>query len=279
MKTFKQVTEQGNNLLLVDGLNMSFSFRGKSDYTDQYISMLDSLKRSYKCSKVLICVDKGSSEYRKGIYPLYKHNRVEKRETQTEQEAEDFAKFFKCFEDTLLTIESERDYPIVRFKGVEADDTIAYISSKVKKLPIEHIWIVSSDRDLNLLIEEGVSQFSYVTRKEFTVENWHDHYDFTRDEYISIKCLMGDSGDNIPGVDKIGPKKAHELIKTYGSTYDIIANLPIASKYVYIKNLNEFGAENLLLNYQLMDLVTHCEEAIGKENCIKLDRILEDYLT
>jgi DNA polymerase-1 len=89
---------------------------------------------------------------------------------------------------------------------------------------------------------------------------------------------MGDSGDNVPGVPLVGPKKAQQLVEEYGSTYDIISALPISSKYKYIANLNTFGAEALMLNYQLMDLVTFCEDAIGTENIKQLDKILEDYL-
>jgi DNA polymerase-1 len=89
---------------------------------------------------------------------------------------------------------------------------------------------------------------------------------------------MGDSGDNVMGVPGIGPKRAMQLVQEYGSTYDIIAALPISSKYKYISSLNEFGADNLMLNYQLMDLVTYCEDAIGEENCRTLDKMLETYL-
>lgn len=278
MKTFKTITEEGNNLLLVDGLNMCFSFRGKLGFQESYVSMIKSLKRSYKCDKVIVCVDKGSSTYRKLILPEYKYNRVEKRETQTEKEAEEFAKFFQCFEEALILLEETTDFPILRFQGVEADDSIAYICSKYKSLGKDHIWIVSSDRDLNLLIAEGVSQFSYVTRKEFTVDNWGEHYDFDRDSYISIKCLMGDSGDNVPGVPGIGPKKAASLVEQYGTTYDIIAALPIFSKYKYVDNLNKFGAEALMRNYALMDLVTFCEDALGEENVKQLNKVLGEYL-
>lgn len=278
MKTFKTITETGNNLLLVDGLNMSFSFRGQTDYHKKYLDMINSLKRSYKADKVILCVDKGGSTYRKSIYAEYKYNRKQKQDAQTDQERKEFEEFFKSFEASLVYVAENSDYPIVRYQGVEADDTIAYVCSKFKKLGKDHIWVVSSDRDLNLLVDEGVSQFSYVTRKEFTVANWSEHYDFSRDEYISVKCLMGDSGDNVPGVPGIGPKRAQQLVQEYGSTYDIISSLPISSKYKYISALNTFGADNLMLNYKLMDLVTYCDEAIGEENCKKLDQQLASYL-
>jgi 5'-3' exonuclease len=89
---------------------------------------------------------------------------------------------------------------------------------------------------------------------------------------------MGDSGDSVPGVGGIGPKRALELVQAYGSAFDIAASIPIASKYKYIAALNEFGADNLLRNYKLMDLLTFCEEAIGPENCEIINETLKGYL-
>jgi 5'-3' exonuclease len=137
---------------------------------------------------------------------------------------------------------------------------------------------MSSDKDWDLLIDDNVSRFSYVTRKEITKENWAEHYDYELDDHISIKCLSGDSGDSIPGVPGIGPVKARDLVNKYGTAYDIAGNLPIDSKYKYIANLNTFGAEGIILNYRLMDLVTHCDEALGEDNCIQIDSMLGEYL-
>jgi DNA polymerase-1 len=165
---------------------------------------------------------------------------------------------------------------VLRFPGVEADDIAAYIVNQKSKLPFDEIWLMSSDRDWDLLVGEGVSRFSYVTRKEVTINNWNNHYDFSPEDYISIKCLMGDSGDNVLGVPGIGPKRAVALVSEYGSCYDIAANIPIAGKYKYIQELNKCK-DLLLLNYQLMDLVTYCAEAIGADNCKTIDQTLELY--
>lgn len=96
--------------------------------------------------------------------------------------------------------------------------------------------------------------------------------------HISIKCLTGDAGDNIPGVNGIGPKKAKDLVDSYGTTYDIIASMPITSKYKHIANLNAFGGDNLMRNYRLMDLLTYCDEALGIDNCEAIDAKLKEYL-
>ena len=280
-KTFKQMNDaEPSSLMIVDSLNLAFRYKHSRavDFCDDYMRTVDSLRRSYKCDKLIIAGDMGSSSYRKALYPEYKQNRKDKYENQTESEKAEFEAFFAEVQHILELYATNASYPVIRFPGVEADDIAAYIVSKRKQHKLTQIWLMSSDRDWNLLIDEGVSQFSYVTRKEFTVNNWSEHYEFSRDSYISIKCLMGDSGDNVPGVPGIGPKKAAALVAEYGSTYDIIASLPIASKYKYIANLNAFGTEKLLLNYQLMDLVSFCDSAVGAENCKQIDSILQDYL-
>ncbi len=269
-----------NSLMIVDSLNLGFRYahQGAVDFAEDYMRTVLSLKKSYKCDKLIIAADMGSSSFRKNLDPEYKANRKKKYEDQTPEEAAKFEEFFAEMQKILSKYEMDGIYPVSRFPGVEADDIAAYITGKRKVYGIDQIWLISSDRDWNLLVDEGVSQFSFVTRKEFTVDNWHEHYDFTRDEYISIKVLQGDSGDNINGVPGIGPKRALELVRQYGSVYDIIASLPIQSKYKYIESLNKFGADNLMLNYQLMDLVTYCADAIGEENCKKIDQQLKDYL-
>ena len=277
--TFKKATESNNTLLVVDALNLAFRYKhsGATDFATDYIRTVDSLKKSYKASHVIITCDQGSSAYRKALSPEYKQNRKDKQEQQTDAERAAFELFFEDFLATIATIETTTSYPVLKFQGVEADDIAAYIVSQKSKLSTDDIWLISSDRDWDLLVQPGVSRFSYVTRKEVTIDNWNDHYDFDPEDYISIKCLTGDSGDNVAGVPGIGPKRAVSLVAEYGSTYDIIASIPLPGKYKYIQELNQCR-DVLLLNYQLMDLVTHCREAIGEDNLKQIDQTLELYL-
>jgi 5'-3' exonuclease len=277
--TFKKATESNNTLLIVDALNLAFRYKhsGATDFATDYIRTVDSLKKSYKASHVIIACDQGSSSYRKALSPEYKQNRKDKQEQQTDAERAAFELFFEDFLQTIDTIETSTNYPVLRFQGVEADDIAAYIVSQKSKLSTDDIWLISSDRDWDLLVQPGVSRFSYVTRKEVTLDNWNNHYDFNPEDYISIKCLTGDTGDNVAGVPGIGPKRAVALVNEWGSTYDIIASIPIAGKYKYIQELNKCK-DTLMLNYQLMDLVTHCREAIGSENINTIDTTLQLYL-
>lgn len=269
-------TQSASNIMIVDALNLGFRWKhsGAVHFMDEYIRTVESLAKSYEAGTVVIACDEGSSSYRKAIYPDYKQNRKDKYDAQTEEEKQQFEEFFAEFSLTMDALAKKYSL-FFKFPKCEADDIAAYIVNKRRKF--NNIWLISSDRDWDLLIDKNVSRFSYVTRKEITYDNWSDHYDYSVDDHISIKCLTGDSGDNIPGVSGIGPKKARALIQEYGSTYDIIASMPINSRYKYIANLNEFGGENLLRNYKLMDIVSHCAEALGEDNCNYIDNKLKEH--
>lgn len=256
--------------LIVDALNLAFRWKhqGRTDFRHDYVAVVKSLANSYNCGNVIITADWGSSSYRKEILPEYKQNRKDKYATQTEEEKQAFINFFEEYEETLELLAEE--YQVLRFKGVEADDLAAHLVKRKKDYGLDDVWLISSDRDWDLLIQDGVSRFSYVTRKEVTIDNWSDHYNVTPEEYISFKCLTGDKGDNVPGISGIGPKRAEGLIKDYGDAMTIYDNIPLSGSYKYIQELNA-NAEVLLKNYELMDLVTYCDEAIGVDNVSEIE--------
>jgi len=256
--------------LVVDALNLAFRWKhqGRTDFRHDYVAVVKSLANSYNCGNVIITADWGSSSYRKEILPEYKQNRKDKYATQTEEEKQAFIDFFEEYEETLELLAEE--YQVLRFKGVEADDLAAHLVKRKVDYGLEDVWLISSDRDWDLLIQDGVSRFSYVTRKEVTIDNWSEHYNVSPEEYISFKCLTGDKGDNVPGINGIGPKRAEGLIKDYGDAMTIYDNIPLSGSYKYIQELNA-NAEVLLKNYELMDLVTYCDDAIGVDNVSEIE--------
>jgi DNA polymerase-1 len=252
------------NLLVVDGLNLAFRWKHqkKEFFKVEYLRTIESLAKSYDCGEIVVLGD-GGSDYRKAIDPEYKANRKERYADQTEEEMKEFQ---KC-----IDLCKEKGYLTIKYNGVEADDIAAVIALNREAIGVQDIWMVSSDKDWDLLITENISRFSTVTRKETTMGNWDEHYDFHPDMYLTFKCLCGDKGDNVPGVNGIGPKRASTMIADYGDVFDIMSTLPIQSKYKFMQNLNEFGAENLAKNIELMDLsydpdaqvLGHSKEIIG----------------
>lgn len=279
-KNFNEMSNEptnGSNLMIVDGLNLAFRFKhaNKKEFSVEYYNLIRSLQKSYDASKVFILGD-GGSAYRKSIYDKYKANREELRAKQTEEEAQEFQEYLLEFQKSLSLLQS-KGYGVLIFKGVEADDIAAYLVKKLKD-SFDHIWLISSDKDWDLLIDDNVSRFSYRTRKEITKENWNDHYMFSPEEFISIKTLMGDKGDNVPGVEGIGEKRAYTVLREFGpSAIDIYDSIPLDKSFKYIQNLNEFK-EQLLVNYKLMDLLTFCEDAIGADNIKIVDKVVGEYI-
>lgn len=273
----KMFIDSENTVLIVDALNLAFRWKhqGRTDFRYDFQRTVESLAKSYDCKKLIITADWGSSSYRKAINPEYKQNRKEKFAEQTEEERIAFEEFFEEFEASLEVL--AESYPVLRYKGVEADDLAAHLVKYKEKYGLEYIWLISSDRDWDLLIQENVGRFSYVTRKEVTLNNWHEHYEVTPEQYISYKCMLGDKGDNVPGFPGVGPKKAAALVEQYGDAFAIYDATPIDSRYKFIQTIND-NAEQILQNYELMDLITYCDEAIGADNIADIERRLSGEL-
>ncbi len=261
-KSFTEAMPERDNIMIVDGFNLAFRYKhaNKRHFAMEYLQTVASFANSYGAEKVVVLSD-GGSNYRERIYPGYKGDRKELRKLQTEEEAKKFQEFM---EDWTVAFDlCGTEYITVQYKGVEADDIAAYLATDNEILQrFEHVWLLSTDKDWDLLVTDKVSKFSYRTRKETRLDNWHEHYTYEPKEHISVKVLQGDKSDTIPGVVGVGEKRAAALVSQYGSAYDIHSCLPINDKKIYIQNLNKFG-DQLLLNYELMDLVEYCEEAIG----------------
>lgn len=259
-----------DHALIVDGLNLAFRYKhaNKSDFGAEYLRTVQSLAHSYYCGRIIILADEGHSAYRRNLYPEYKGDRKEKYANQTEEEKQAFLDFFEDFNKTLDLV--KKQYPLLKFKNVEADDLAAYIVKNRHKFGIKKVWLISSDKDWDTLVNEDVSRFSYLTRKETTFENWP--YDVSVDNLPGFKALVGGE-DNIKGVELIGPKKAATLLNQYGSIYDIVDAIPLPGKQKFIQNLNS-AKDEILLNVNLMDLLSYCEDAIGIANIEEIDKCL-----
>lgn len=255
------------NLLIVDGLNLAFRWKHqrKEFYKAEYVRTVESLAKSYDCGDIVVLGD-GGSDYRKNIDSEYKANRKERYADQTEEERLEFEQFMAEFQKTMEAL-AIKGFLTIRYNGVEADDIAAVICLAREEIGLDNIWLVSSDKDWDLLVNENISRFSTVTRKETTMGNWDEHYDFDPEYYLTFKCLTGDKGDNVPGVNGIGPKRAAGIIEDYGDVFDIMSSLPIDSKYKFMQNLNEFGMDKLATNIELMDLTySPDEQVLGRRN-------------
>lgn len=261
------------NLLIVDAMNLAFRWKhmGSTKFAKDFEHQVRSIATSYDAGTILVMADWGGSTYRKEIYPEYKANRKELIDKQTPKEKEDARKFFDEYERTMEHLNSCEGIQLFRYKGVEADDLASFVCSRLHDFGFNQAWLLSSDSDWDLLVGPHVSRFSHITRKEITLDTWP--YPVTPENYISYKVLIGDKSDNIPGIPGIGPKRAASLIEQYGSALDIYDAVPLKGSQKFIQALND-NKEQIPINYELMDLLSFCQEAIGHNNLQDITRRL-----
>ena len=255
---------QPKSLLLIDGNNLAYRWLQRKNYNnfkDDYLRTIESLAKSYNAERTIVCFDFGKSYYRMEILDTYKGNRIKPQE---EEEQKHYEEFFACLND----IPNILPYQTLKFRGLEADDIITFLTQNVSP-NYEHTWIVTSDRDMFQLLSDKISIFNIFSKKEIDIAYFLETYNLKPEEYLFSRILEGDKSDNILGVEGIGPKRAQQLAKEYKTLDMLISSFPLKGKSKYISNLNG-SKEKLLLNEQLISLKKYNQKIIdcakdGKE--------------
>ena len=118
--------------------------------------------------------------------------------------------------------------PVIGKPGLEADDVIATIVQRVLDDPaLSHVsvCIVSRDKDLEQLLGDRVRMFDPQNDTFQTPETLLDAKGVRPEQVIDLLTLTGDTSDNIPGANGIGPKTAAQLLQEYGTLEGIYANI------------------------------------------------------
>ena len=251
--------EAYNNVLLIDGNNLSYRWLQRpnhSNYANEFIRTVQSLSKSYEALRTIVCFDFGKSYFRMDMSEDYKGNRKKPKE-------EEEIKRYEAFFDVLNNLPDLLDEEVLKFRGVEADDTITHLVMKFEESKqYDKIWIVSSDRDLHQLISEKTSIFNIFGRREVTLESMKEELEITPDLYLLSRIIEGDKSDNIIGVEGIGPKRAQGLAKEYKTFNALIQALPIKGRAKYIQNLNA-SKELLIRNEKMISLKAYNEQALA----------------
>jgi DNA polymerase-1 len=159
---------------------------------------------------ILVFDGRGSSTNKRYIYPQYKANRGINRITNwdmfdnQEQESEAITNQLVRLIDYLKCLPVD----IVSIDKIEADDVIGRLCSDFKG----EVTIMSSDRDFLQLVNHRVTVYSPTKKKFYNKEAILQEYGVTPQNFLLQKMLLGDKGDNVPGVNKLGPKT---LIKEF----------------------------------------------------------------
>ena len=246
-----------NNLVIIDANNLSYRWLQRPNYGSfgaDFIRTIQSLSKSYEAARTIVCFDFGKSYYRMDMHEEYKGTR---KKPQDEEEIKKYEEFFAVLND----LPEQLDEEVLKFRGVEADDILAWITQYVSD-KYDHTWIISSDRDLYQLVDENISIFNIFGRREVTIQSLRDDFDVSPSEYMLSRIIEGDKSDNILGIDGIGPKRAQTLAREYKTLDALLEALPIKGRSKYIQNLNA-GHDTLVRNEKLINLKKYCEDAIS----------------
>ena len=201
------------------------------------LSNIISFQESLACTKSILFQDYKGSAYRKSIYPEYKGNR--KKEGKFYDALKEFFKKLPTITKILNV-----HFPLIKFQGIEADDTIFYLTQQLEKTVI-----LSTDKDL---LQCGVPQFSYLKGDFITLEK--EGFE-NAEEFILCKAIAGDSGDNIKGLERVGMKTAKKYIDKYEATSyaDLLSRIPKSTKSKIEQRILD-GQEVYELNTRLVDI-------------------------
>lgn len=134
---------------------------------------------------------------------------------------------------------------VVECEGYEADDVLGTLSRACTDSG-NRCFVLTGDRDSLQLIDENVTVLLTTNRETicFTPERFFEEYGFEPINLIDLKALMGDSSDNIPGVQGIGEKTASSLIKEYGTIEKLYESYEASSLTKGVKAKLENGADS-----------------------------------
>jgi DNA polymerase I len=181
-----------------------------------FTGMLFKLFTQYKPDYVAVALDAPGKTFRDEMYSEYKATRNATPDDLHSQ----VPRIFELIEHCGI--------PIISKPGLEADDVMAIITCQVLADPAcsdVQVRLVSKDKDLEQLLSDRAALFDIHTDTTLDVAGLAAGKGITPQQVIDYLALIGDSVDNVPGVEGIGPKTASQLLQQYGSIDGIYAHI------------------------------------------------------
>lgn len=163
-------------------------------------------------SKVAIIFDAGKKTFRNELYSEYKANREECPPELVQQ-----MPYFRELSRAL-------GLPVLELPGYEADDIIATLATKLVAQE-KNVVIVSGDKDLMQLVTDHVTIWDTMKDARYGIPQVTEKFGVGPKQVTEILALTGDSSDNIPGVEGVGPKTATQLIVKYHDVEGVVSHL------------------------------------------------------
>lgn len=215
------------------------------------ISMIRKLQKDYTDSKIVVVFDAKGKTFRNDLYSEYKANRPPM--------PDDLRVQIQPIHDIIKAM----GLPLLVIEGVEADDVIGTLALEASQKGIETI-ISTGDKDMAQLVTDHVTLMNTMTDTFMDVPGVSEKFGVRPDQIIDYLALMGDKVDNIPGVEKCGPKTAVKWLDAYGTLKGVMENADQVKGKVG-ENLRA-ALEQLPLSYELATIKCDVELELGLED-------------
>ncbi len=211
-------------LLLVDGSSYLYrayhalpDLRGpRGEPTGAIHGVLNMLRRLLKevPADYMACVfDAKGKTFRDDVYPQYKANRAPM--------PDDLAAQIAPLKESIAAL----GWPLLEIEGVEADDVIGTLAREAEREGIKVV-ISTGDKDIAQLVNPHITLVNTMSNEVLDVAGVEKKFGVGPALIIDYLTLVGDSVDNVPGVEKVGPKTAVKWLTQYGTLDDVVKHAP-----------------------------------------------------
>ena len=209
-------------LLLVDGSSYLYrAFHAMPDRRNKagaptgavygVLNMLRRLDSDYKADYRACVFDAKGKTFRDDLYPDYKAHRPPM--------PDDLARQIEPLHECIRAL----GWPLLMIDGVEADDVIGTLTQEASRQGIECI-VSTGDKDLAQLVNPHVRLVNTMNNEVLDEAGVLAKFGVTPARIVDYFALVGDSADNVPGVDKVGPKTAVKWLAQYGTLDEVVAH-------------------------------------------------------
>src|SRR3954451_663470 len=209
-------------LLLVDGSSYLYrAFHALPDLRNRnneptgaiygVLNMLRRLHKDYQADYSACIFDAKGKTFRDDLYPEYKSNRPPMPNDLVAQ----LEPLYECI--------GAMGWPMLIVEGVEADDVIGTLVKQAELKDVRCI-ISTGDKDIAQLVKPGVMLVNTMTNEILDEAGVRARFGVSPDRMLDYLALVGDAIDNIPGVEKVGPKTAVKWLAQYGTLDNLMAH-------------------------------------------------------
>ena len=222
------------------------------------INMMQSLRKEIRCDYAACVFDAKGPTFRDAIYPQYKAQRSPMPDDLRAQIA------------PIHEVVRLLGWKVLDVPGVEADDVIGTLAVTAAAQGITVI-VSSGDKDLAQLVNEHITIVDTMNGKRRDLAGVEAEFGVPARLMVDYQTLVGDTVDNVPGVEKVGPKTAARWLQEYGSLENVVAHAD-AIRGVAGENLRK-ALEWLPTGRALLTIKTDCDLAGWIDGLPKLDAI------